>query len=168
MSILHNLNIFLRVSFRGCEKFSPGVFLPPRWVRARVAPIKTEKFLKSLSGFSTTFRLRPAPDSSSLSSMSFWSNKTEDGNKQFPTCSVRYVLSVESMIRWRWIALVGIFQSSPWLMLVFRHVEPGASSLPVVVVAHAFWLLVLLPCRSSTRSRRDCRCCWSCARWCWC
>lgn len=100
--------------------------------------------------------------------MSFWSNKTEDGNKQFPTCSVRYVLSVESMIRWRWIALVGIFQSSPWLMLVFRHVEPGASSLPVVVVAHAFWLLVLLPCRSSTRSRRDCRCCWSCARWCWC
>jgi len=93
----------LRVSFRGARNFPPELSNNFFFV----APIKTEKFSKSLSGFSTTFRLFPALESSS--SMSFWSNKTEDGNKQFPTCSVRYVLSVESMIRWRWIALVGVF-----------------------------------------------------------
>lgn len=93
----------MRVSFRGARNFPPELSNNFFFV----APIKTEKFSKSLSGFSTTFRLFPALESSS--SMSFWSNKTEDGNKQFPTCSVRYVLSVESMIRWRWIALVGVF-----------------------------------------------------------
>ena len=139
LSILDKSKYIFAGFVSGCEKFSPGVSSNAGW-QLRSRP---KSFRKVSQVFRQLFVCVRPPDSSSLSSsMSFWSNKTEDGNKQFPTCSVRYVLSVESMIRWRWIALVGIFQSSPWLMVVFRHVEPGASSLPV---AHAFSSSVALP-----------------------
>jgi len=60
-----NLNILCRVllqdTFRGARNFHPEISRKKVSCFSFSLRSKTEKFLKSLSGFSTTFRPRPAP-----------------------------------------------------------------------------------------------------------